>query len=37
MDFIIYFHWYKLLRIKGDRVEFFIRAFLKKGLPLRRN
>ena len=30
MDFIIYFRRYKLLGIKGDGVEFFIKAFLKK-------
>ena len=33
MDFIIYFHRYKLLRIKGDGVEFFIKAFLRKDYP----
>ena len=30
MDFIIYLRRYKLLRIKGNEVEFFIKAFLGK-------
>ena len=30
VDFIIYFRRYKLSGIKGNKVEFFIKAFLKK-------
>ena len=33
MDFIIYLHRCKFLRIKGDGVEFFIKAFLRKDYP----
>ena len=33
MDFIIYFHRYKLLGIKSNKVEFFIKAFLGKDCP----
>ena len=33
MDFIICFRRYKLLEIKGDGVEFSIKAFLKKDCP----
>ena len=33
VDFIIYFRRCKLLGIKGDRVEFFIKAFLGKDYP----
>ena len=33
MDFVIYFHRYKLSGIKSDGVEFFIKAFLKKDYP----
>ena len=33
MDFIIYLRRYKFLGIKGDRVEFFIKAFLGKDYP----
>ena len=37
MDFVIHFRRYKLLRIKGNGVELFIKTFLKKKLPLKRN
>ena len=30
IDFVIYFYRYKFSGIKGDGVEFFIKAFLKK-------
>ena len=30
MDFVIYFRRYKFSGIKGDKVEFFIKAFLRK-------
>ena len=30
MHFIIYFRRHKFLRIKGNKVEIFIKAFLKK-------
>ena len=33
MDFIIYLYRCKFLGIKGDKVEFFIKAFLKKDYP----
>ena len=33
MDFVIHFRQYKLLGIKGNRVEFSIKAFLKKNYP----
>ena len=33
MDFIIYFRRCEFLRIKGDEVEFFIKAFLGKDYP----
>ena len=33
MDFIIYLRRYKLLGIKGNKVEFFIKAFLGKNYP----
>ena len=33
MDFIIYFHRYKFLGIKSNKVEFFIKTFLKKDYP----
>ena len=33
VDFIIYLRRYKLLGIKGDKVEPFIRAFLGKDCP----
>ena len=33
MDFVIYFRRYKLLGIKGNKVEFFIKAFLGKDYP----
>ena len=33
VDFVIHFRRYKLLEIKGNRVEFFIKAFLKKDYP----
>ena len=33
IDFVIYFHWYKLLGIKGNKVELSIKAFLKKDYP----
>ena len=33
VDFIIYFRRYKFLGIKGDKVEFFIKAFLGKDYP----
>ena len=31
VDFVIYFYRYKLLGIKGNGVEFFIKAFLRKN------
>ena len=31
MDFIIYLYRYKFLEIKGNGVEFFIKAFFKKN------
>ena len=33
MDFIIYVRRYQFLEIKGDGVEFFIKAFLGKDYP----
>ena len=33
MDFVIYFHRCKFLGIKGDKVEFSIKAFLGKDYP----
>ena len=33
VDFIIYLRRYKLLGIKSDKVEFFIKAFLRKNYP----
>ena len=33
MDFVIYFRWYKFLGIKNDKVEFFIKVFLRKNYP----
>ena len=33
VDFIIYFRRCKLLGIKGNKVEFFIKAFLGKDCP----
>ena len=33
MDFVIYFRRCKFSGIKGNGVEFFIKAFLKKDCP----
>ena len=33
MDFVIYFRRCKFLGIKGDGLEFFIKAFLEKDYP----
>ena len=33
MDFVVYFRRCKLLEIKGNRVEFSIKAFLEKDYP----
>ena len=33
VNFVIYFRRYKFLGIKGDGVEFSIKAFLKKDYP----
>ena len=33
VDFVIYFRRYKLLGIKGNGVEFSIKAFLGKDYP----
>ena len=33
VDFIIYFRRYKFLKIKGNKVEFFIKTFLEKDYP----
>ena len=33
VDFVIHFHRYKLLGIKSNKVELFIRAFLGKDYP----
>ena len=33
IDFVIYFRRYKLLGIKNNKVEFFIKAFLGKDYP----
>ena len=33
VDFVIYFRRCKFLRIKGNGVEFFIKAFFRKNYP----